>query len=138
MEIDRTKCVGCGNCHIICTMGVIYLDEDGRSVVNRDECMECSTCYRVLRNEGRLPRFVRAVRKVLAWMHLQYLAKVDVCPTGALTPPSLEWSRSLRSAFSDPTVFHPGTGASGRGMEEIRTNDVTDGLREGRRASSSS
>ncbi|MBU2235285.1 MAG: 4Fe-4S binding protein, partial [Proteobacteria bacterium] len=21
MDIDTTKCVGCGNCHIICTMG---------------------------------------------------------------------------------------------------------------------
>ncbi len=52
MDIDKTKCVGCGNCHIICTMGVISLDEDGKSVVNQDECVECGTCYRVLRNEG--------------------------------------------------------------------------------------
>jgi Fe-S-cluster-containing hydrogenase component 2 len=28
MEIDKKRCVGCGNCHAVCTMGVIYLDED--------------------------------------------------------------------------------------------------------------
>jgi hypothetical protein len=62
---------------------------------------------------------------------LQYLAEVDVCPTGALTPPELEWPRSLRAAFSDPTVVHAGTGVGGRGTEEIKTNDVTGRLGEG-------
>jgi len=38
MEIDKKKCVGCGNCHAVCTMGVIYLEENGKSVVNQDEC----------------------------------------------------------------------------------------------------
>ncbi|HUV55530.1 MAG TPA: hypothetical protein VMW03_10050 [Candidatus Krumholzibacteriaceae bacterium] len=74
---------------------------------------------------------VRAVRKVLSLLHLQYLAPVDVCPTGALTPPELTWPRSLRAAFSDPTVVHPGTGVGGRGTEEIKTNDVTGRLRRG-------
>jgi ferredoxin len=61
MDIDKTKCVGCGNCHIICTMGVISLDEEGKSVVNQDECVECSTCYRVLRSENYPPWFVLAI-----------------------------------------------------------------------------
>jgi ferredoxin len=131
VEIDKTKCVGCGNCHAICPMGAISLDVDGKSVVNQDECVECSTCYRVLRNEGYPPWFVRAVRQVLSFLHLQYMAKVDVCPTGALTPPELEWPRSLRAAFSDPSVVHSRTGVAGRGTEEIKTNDVTGRLREG-------
>lgn len=131
MDIDKTKCVGCGNCHIVCTMGAIYLDEDGKSIVNQDECVECSSCYRTLRDEGYQPWFVRAVRKVLAFLRLGYLAQPDVCPTGALTPPELEWPRNLRAAFSDPVVFHPGTGVSGRGTEEIKTNDVTGRLGEG-------
>ena len=33
--------------------------------------------------------------------------------------------------FSDPTTVHPGTGVSGRGTDEIKTNDVTGRLREG-------
>ena len=31
MDIDKTKCVGCGNCHAICPMGAISLDVDGKS-----------------------------------------------------------------------------------------------------------
>jgi ferredoxin len=112
-------------------MGVIYLDEDGKSTVNQDECVECFTCYRVCRNEGYHPWFVRALRKVLSFFRLGYLAEVDVCPTGALTPPQLEWPRSIRSQFSDPTTTHPGTGIRGRGTEEIKTNDVTGRLRRG-------
>jgi len=131
MEIDKKKCVGCGNCHAICTMGAIYLDEDGKSVVNQEECVECATCYRFLRNEEYMPWFVRAVRKVLSTFRLGYLAEVDVCPTGALTPPELTWPRTLRATFSDPTVIHPGTGISGRGTEEIKSNDVTGRIRKG-------
>ncbi|UCD45283.1 MAG: 4Fe-4S binding protein [Candidatus Bathyarchaeota archaeon] len=131
MEIDKAKCVGCGNCHAICPMGAISLDVNGNSVVDQDKCVECSTCHRVLRDEGYPPWFVRAVRRVLSFLHLQYLAEVDVCPTGALKPPELEWPRSLRAAFSDPTVVHVGTGVGGRGTEEIKTNDVTGRLREG-------
>ncbi len=131
MEIDKEKCVGCGNCHVICTMGAIYLAEDGKSEVNQEECVECNTCYRVLRNEGYPSWFVRVIRKVLAAFRLGYLAEVDVCPTGALTPPELEWPRNLRAAFSDPTTVHPGTGLGGRGTEEIKSNDVTGRIREG-------
>src|SRR4030042_4183211 len=131
MEINKKKCVGCGNCHAVCTMGVIYLDQDGKSVVNQDECVECFTCYRVLRNEGYWPPLVGAIRKVLSFFRLGYLAAVDVCPTGALTPPELSWPRSIRAQFSDPTTVHPGTGGRGRGTEEMKTNDVTGRLRKG-------
>jgi ferredoxin len=131
MEIDKRKCVGCGNCHAICPMGAISLDADGKSIVNQDECVECSTCYRVLRDEGYWPPFVRALRKMLSSLRLQFLAEVEVCPTGALTPPELAWPRSLRAAFSDPTVVHAGTGVGGRGTEEIKTNDVTGRLGKG-------
>lgn len=131
MEIDGKKCVGCGNCHAVCTMGAIYLDEDGKSAVNQEECVECGNCYRVLRNEGYRPWFVRMIRKVLSSLRLGYLAEVDVCPTGALTPPQLEWPRSLRAVFSDPATVHPGTGVAGRGTEEIKSNDVTGRVRKG-------
>jgi ferredoxin len=131
MEIDKAKCVGCGNCHAICPMGAIYLGEDGRSTVSQDDCVECLTCYRVLRSEGYPPWFVRGVRKVLALLGLLYAAEIDLCPTGALSPPDLEWPRSVRRVFSDPTAIHAGTGVSGRGTEEIKSNDVTGRLRAG-------
>lgn len=131
MEIDREKCVGCGNCHSVCTMGVISLDEEGKSVVNQDECVECSTCYRFLRSEEYWPRFVRAVRKILSFFRLGYLGDVDVCPTGALTPPELKWPRIVRAEFSDPLIVHAGTGVGGRGTEEIKSNDVTGRIQKG-------
>jgi ferredoxin len=131
MDIDKTKCVGCGNCHAICPMGAISLDVDGKSIVNQDECVECSTCYRVLRDEGYWAPLIRAIRRMLAFLRLQYQAEVDVCPTGALIPPELDYPRSLRAAFSDPTVVHQGTGVGGRGTEEIKTNDVTGRLGNG-------
>ena len=131
MEINESKCVGCGNCHAVCPMGAISLNADGVSVVDQDECVECSTCYRVLRDEGYAASLVGIVRGVLSAFHLQYMAPVDVCPTGALEPPELEYPRSLRADFSDPTVVHKGTGVGGRGTEEIKTNDVTGRLRHG-------
>jgi ferredoxin len=131
MDIEKTKCVGCGNCHVICTMGAISLAEDGKSVVNQDECVECGTCHRVLRNEGYRAWFVRAVRKVLTSLKLGYLAEADLCPTGALTPPDLNWPRILRAQFSNPTVVHPATGVPGRGTDEIKSNDVTGRHRAG-------
>lgn len=131
MEIDKKKCVGCGNCHAVCTMGVISLDLDGKSVINQEECVECSTCYRVLGNDGYPPWFVRTVRKVLSLCHLQYLAQVDVCPTGALTLPELQRPRSFRAEFSNPQILHSSTGIKGRGTKEIKDNDVSGKIRKG-------
>ena len=124
MKIDTDKCVGCGNCIPFCTMGVIRV-ENGVGVVNEDECVECNTCYRCCEPENLKPLMVRTIRKLLSKFRLRHDAMHDVCPTGALTPPELEWPRSLRSAFSDPTVTHDSTGVAGRGTEEIKTNDVT-------------
>ncbi len=130
MRIDRNRCVGCGNCIPVCTMGVISV-VDGRSQVNEEECVECNTCYRTLRSEGRNPTLVRVVRWVLKRPHLAYDSPPDVCPTGALSPPQLEWPRSLRAEFSDPTIKHSTTGIGGRGTAEIKSNDVTGRLQPG-------
>jgi len=130
MQIDERKCVGCGNCVPVCTMGVISV-VNGRSEVNEEECVECNTCYRTLRSEGYPPSLVRAARWLLRQVHLAYEPAPDVCPTGALTPPELAWPRSLRATFSDPTVKHPSTGMGGRGTEEIKSNDVTGRLQAG-------
>jgi len=130
MQIDKTRCVGCGNCVAVCTMGVISV-VNGQSQVNEEECVECNTCYRTLRSEGYNPIVIRSLRWVLRQFHLAYDPHPDVCPTGALTPPTLSWPRSLRATFSDPTIKHPSTGSGGRGTEEIKSNDVTGRLRAG-------
>jgi ferredoxin len=130
MLIDSRKCVACGNCVPVCPMGAIYL-EAGRAQVNEDECVECSTCYRFLPSEGLNPTLVRLVRRAIQACRLRFDQPLDRCPTGALEPPELEWPRSLRRAFSDPLVVHDDTGLSGRGTEEIKTNDVTGRVGEG-------
>jgi ferredoxin len=124
MKIDKDRCVGCGNCTWFCTMGVIRI-EDGQAAVNEDECVECNTCYRCCESKNLNPTLVRMLRKLFAVLNLRYDARIDVCPTGALVPPELEWPRSLRRAFSDPTMAHDSTGLAGRGTEEIKTNDIT-------------
>jgi len=131
MDIDKSKCVGCGNCIPWCTMGVIYIGDDGKAEVNTDECVECSNCYRVLQSEGFNPTIVRTVRRILAAVGLSYNQPIDRCPAGALVPPKLEWPRTLRRAFSDPLAPHESTGIGGRGTEEIKTNDVTGRLGPG-------
>jgi ferredoxin len=124
MQIDKEKCVGCGNCTVYCTMGVIRI-ENGQAEVNEDECVECNTCHRCCESEDLNPTVVRILRKLFAIFNLRYDARMDVCPTGALDPPDLEWPRSLRRAFSDPTATHDSTDMPGRGTEEIKTNEIT-------------
>ena len=130
MWVDPKKCVGCGNCVPVCTMGVISVVK-GRAQVNEDECVECNSCHRTLRRGSLDPTFVRVLRWTFQRVRLLHDAPPDLCPTGALTPPKLEWPRVLRAIFSDPTVKHPSTGSGGRGTEEIKTNDVTGRLKEG-------
>ena len=97
MRVDQSKCTGCLKCVPYCPMGVITKVPDRRLVtIDEDECVECGVCYRV-----------------------------GVCAAGALYQPPLEWPRSLRADFSNPTTVHKATGIAGRGTEEMKTNDVT-------------
>jgi hypothetical protein len=108
-------------------MGAIYIDPAvNRAAVNLDECVECFTCYRGMSKERMNPALVRAVRRVAKWLRFRFDPEPDVCPTDALTPQELTWPRIVRRAFSDPLVPHESTGISGRGTEEVKTNDVTD------------
>lgn len=126
VEIDPKKCVACANCVAVCPMGAIYVDPvANRATVNVDECVECFTCHRGMSKEHMNPTLVRAVRRVAKWLRFRFDPEPDVCPTDALTPQELTWPRVVRRAFSDPLVPHESTGISGRGTEEVKTNDVT-------------
>lgn len=129
MIIDPARCVACGNCVAVCPMGAIYVDrEANRATVNRDECVECYTCYRGMSMERLNPRLVRGIRKVLGLLRLRFDPEPDVCPTSAIVPDELTWPRTVRRAFSDVTATHESTGIHGRGTEEVKTNDVTNRL----------
>jgi ferredoxin len=126
MQIDRQKCVGCGNCVPICPMGAISIDPaQSLAFVNSDECVECYTCYRGMSMERLNPTLIRSIRRLLKTFRLRFDPEPDVCPTSAITPDELSWPRVVRRAFSDPVVTHESTGVHGRGTEEVKTNDVT-------------
>lgn len=110
MRIDPQKCIGCGKCKSYCTMwgGVMRFARDRKnparvvSVIDEDECVECSVCLRS-----------------------------GCCPTEALYQPPLVWPRIVRKNFSDPLKIHPETRIPGRGTEEMKTNEVTGRYRWG-------
>ena len=107
-------------------MGAIYIDPVlKRATIDRDECVECYTCFNGLSQEHLNPTVVRTVRKVFAAMRIRFEPEPDVCPTAAFEPDELTWPRVVRRAFSDPRVPHESTGVEGRGTEEVKTNDVT-------------
>ena len=106
--------------------GDLYRSRTKRATINRDECVECYACFNGLSKEVLPPNTVRFVRRTLANFRVRFEPEPDVCPTTAFEPDQLEWPRVVRRAFSDPRVPHESTGVSGRGTEEVKTNDVTD------------
>ncbi|HET9986148.1 MAG TPA: 4Fe-4S binding protein [Longimicrobiales bacterium] len=132
MRIDPDLCVACGNCLAVCPVGAIRIDPAlRRAVIDREQCVECFTCYRGMSREHMNPRLVRGIRRGLALLRLRFDPEPDVCPTSAIVPEELAWPRTLRRAFSDVQATHASTGILGRGTEEVKTNDVTDRLKEG-------
>ncbi|MFC2038414.1 4Fe-4S binding protein, partial [Chloroflexota bacterium] len=131
MHVDRNKCIGCANCVAVCTMGAIYIADDGLSEINQDECVECYACYKGMSVENLPKQPTRFFRKMLSGVKLRFQPDPDICPTRALTPDDLSWPRSIRRTFSDPQVPHESTGVAGRGTQEVKTNDITGRIVEG-------
>jgi len=103
MVIINDSCIGCRQCLAYCPVGAIsFSAEEGRSKLDLDECVECGTCYRS-----------------------------EVCPVDAIEYPDLDYPRTLRRHFSDPTSRHELTRMPGRGTEEVKTNDVTNRFKVG-------
>ena len=95
MIIKEDRCIGCGQCVIVCPVQAIKLIDD-KALIDRDLCVECSTCYRSAN-----------------------------CPSGAIRKERLKMPRLVRNPFSDVIATHKLTGVPGRGTEEMKTNDVT-------------
>jgi len=132
MRIDPEKCVACGNCLPICPVGAIHIDPDiGRAVVNEDGCVECFACFRGMSKEHLNPVMVRTIRQIAKFFRFRFDPEPDICPTDAIVPQELTWPRIVRRAFSDPQVPHESTGIHGRGTAEVKTNDVTNRVKEG-------
>lgn len=132
MKIDPHKCVACGNCLPVCPMGAIHINPTiGSATVNPDECVECFACFRGMSKEHLNPTMVRAIRRVAKFFRFRFDPEPDICPTDAIVAEELAWPRIVRRAFSDPQVPHESTGIHGRGTAEVKTNDVTNRVKEG-------
>lgn len=125
MIINQKKCVACGNCVAICPMNAIYVDTvKNRAQIIESECVECGVCFRGMSTENLNPSLVRAIRKLAKLLRFRFEPEPDVCPTSAFEMNELEMPRLIRQIFSDPVVEHKSTGITGRGTEEVKTNDV--------------
>ena len=73
MRINSSKCVACGNCTYVCPMGAIYIDPViKRATVDRNECVECYSCFNGMSQEHLNPTMVRTMRKVFQMMRLRF------------------------------------------------------------------
>jgi ferredoxin len=95
MEIDESTCIGCGKCIPYCPVGAIA-EDDGVSRIDLDECVECGNCLRSAH-----------------------------CPTAAIYQQELVYPRTVRSLMSDVLTIAEESQISGRGTEEMKTNEVT-------------
>ena len=75
---------------------------DDVAVIDEDECVDCGVCL-----------------------------KSGICPVDCIYFEPAPWPRSLRATFSDPTTEHEETRITGRGTEEMKTNDVTGRFKRG-------
>jgi NAD-dependent dihydropyrimidine dehydrogenase PreA subunit len=101
MLIDQEKCIACGQCEVYCPVGAITIGDE-HAEIDFDECTECYNCLRM----------------------------AD-CPTDAIYQQKLEWPRIVRSVLSDVLTIAPESGISGRGTEEMKTNEVTGRFKHG-------
>ena len=103
MVIDKELCQKCLNCRPVCPVGAIGV-KNKEVVIDYETCVECGVCRRI-----------------------------NICPEGAIKQVEpIPYPRIIRAIFSDPTIKHESTGVSGRGTEEMKTNDITNNFVEGK------
>ncbi len=103
-QIISEKCVGCRQCQKYCSVDAIKYDAEKRKCyIASDECVDCYVCMRQ-----------------------------HVCPRDAIQPVEMDYYQQFCHTMSDPCENHGVTGVTGRGTEEVKTNDVTGRVKKGR------
>lgn len=104
MEINQEACTGCKICMPICPVGAISLNLDAAIEIDAEKCVECGVCFRS-----------------------------SNCPVDAFIKNKLPFPRIVRRWFSDNTEKIPDhqTLGSGRGVDEVKTNDKTGYYKKG-------
>ena len=68
LMLDQEKCIGCGQCAIVCPHTVFKVEKSKAYIVDFDGCMECGACQFIC--PARLPLVEglrRAKAAVTAW-----------------------------------------------------------------------
>ncbi len=100
--IDKEICTGCRTCQTYCTTDAIIF-ADRKCYIDHDLCTECYVCLRM-----------------------------KVCPEGAIVAEDLVgFYKQFQHVISDPVENHGVTGVTGRGTEEVKTNDVSGRVKKG-------
>lgn len=100
--IDTEICIGCRTCQTYCTVDAI-LFADKKCHIDPHLCTECYVCLRM-----------------------------KVCPEGAIYAEDLVgFYKQFQHVISDPVENHGVTGVTGRGTEEVKTNDVSGRVKKG-------
>lgn len=102
--INKEKCIGCKICQTYCTVDAIIYDADKKKCyVDQDVCVECYVCLRQ-----------------------------KVCSKNAIEPIELNnYYKQFQHVMSDPVENFGVTGVTGRGTEEVKTNDVSGRVKKG-------
>jgi ferredoxin len=102
--INKDKCTGCKICQKYCTVDAIkYNAKDKKCYIDQDLCTECYVCLRQ-----------------------------NVCNRNAIEPVALDnFYKQFQHVLSDPVENHGVTGVTGRGTEEVKTNDVSGRVKRG-------
>lgn len=101
MQIDLTKCTGCGQCLKVCPVGAISLLK-GRAVIDPDTCIFCGACLyacpRGAISEAQLPE--RAITSAVQPDSIETRK-----PAPAARPPSrLAWAMPVLSFFGKEII----------------------------------
>lgn len=100
--IDKDICTGCRICQTYCTVDAI-LYNDRKCHIDPHLCTECYVCLRM-----------------------------KVCPEDAIVAEDLKgFCKQFQHVLSDPVENHGVTGVTGRGTEEVKTNDVSGRVKRG-------
>lgn len=102
--INKDKCTGCKICQKFCTVdAIISSPEERKCYIDQERCTECYVCLRQ-----------------------------KICPKDAIEPIELNnFYKQLQHVLSDPVENHGVTGVTGRGTEEVKTNDVSGRVKKG-------
>lgn len=101
IDIDRDRCIGCGDCVAMCPSGAIYLVE-GKACIDHELCTECGVCVSPCRN-GAVRTMPTPVERLVPSLR-PTSAHPEVVPSSPLTS-TASWKTAIIPAMSVTLQF---------------------------------